>query len=272
VVSTVRAADGNERAAIQAVRDALLQTPLTPLKNEFVGGQMVTGAMAGALREADEAPSRVREAINQARAAAKGRFDWQESARPIEAVINGAEPDKIFRKFVLSGDVADAEAIARSAAAPEMKAAIVDFLKARALNGASDETGKFSQAAFRKAMDSIGERKLGLFFEPEEMQQLRRIARVSSLMMTQPVGSAVNNSNSGTTLLGRGYDGLKWLADKVPFGRAAILDPINGIEVAIRQRNAANVVPGLLAPDEEIAMLQRLISPTIAAGGLLAAP
>lgn len=272
VVSNTRPADGNQAMALQAVREALLNTPLTPLKRDFGGGQVVTQAVADALRNADDAPNQVRSAIDAARAAARERFSWQESAEPIRAVINGAEPDKLFQRFVLNGTVADAQAIAGTPAAAEMRSAILDHLKSRAVNGATDETAKFSQAAYRKALNAIGERKLEAFFSPDELQNLERVARVSSLMMNQPVGSAVNNSNTTGTLLGRGYDALRFVADKIPFGRAAILDPLQGIDVSMRNRSAMNVTPGLLNAPENTPMWERLVSPMIATSGGLLAP
>ena len=69
-------------------------------------------------------------------------------------------------------------------------------------------------------------------------------------MQAQPAGSAVNNSNSGALLLGRGADALKGLVGKIPFGQAAVLDPIRNIEISMRNRAAQNVMPGLLAPQQ----------------------
>lgn len=262
--------DGNVKRAIQLAREAILDSPLSPVKNAVGGNQAVTQDVAAALRAADETPAQVMEALRQARAAARDRFSWQESSPPVSAAIGGMEPDKFFQRFVLNGTVADAQTIAANGGGEATKAAILDFLKTRALNGATDETGKFSQAAFRKALNTIGERKLELFFSPEELQNLQRIGRVSSLMMNQPVGSAVNNSNSGATLLGRGYDALRFVADKIPFGRAAILDPLQSIDVSMRNRSALNVTPGLLGAPETTPMWERLVSPMIATGGLLA--
>jgi len=147
-------------------------------------------------------------AFNEARNAARQRFGWQESARPIEAALNGAQPDKFVANFVIRGSVADASAVARNAPTEEVKNAILAHLKEKSLGGAADEVGKFSQSAYNKALNQIGDRKLALFFTPEEVNQLRTVGRVASYMQNQPVGSAVNNSNSGALLLGKGLDVL----------------------------------------------------------------
>ena len=46
------------------------------------------------------------------------------------------------------------------------------------------------------------------------IEGLRATGRVASYMQAQPVGSAVNNSNSGALMLGRGYDALRSVAGK----------------------------------------------------------
>lgn len=150
----------------------------------------------------------------------------------------------------------------------EVKDAILSHLKEKALSGASDEIGKFSQSAFNKAINQIGERKLALFFSPDEMAQLRMTGRVASYMQNQPVGSAVNNSNSGALLLGKGID----LLNKIPGGQTFIGQPLQNISISMQQRAAQNVAPGLLAAQPKQRLVPGLLSPAAAfGGGLLAA-
>ncbi|CAB3928918.1 hypothetical protein LMG3412_06522 [Achromobacter deleyi] len=135
--------------------------------------------------------------------------------------------------------------------------------------------GKFSSAAYNKALNAIGNRKLGQFFSPAEIEQLRAVGRVGSYMQAQPVGSAVNNSNSGALLAGRGYELLKGVMGKIPFGESALLTPLRNIEISLRQRGAQNLLPGLLA--EEMKRQGSVSAPFLlpgasAAGGLLSAP
>lgn len=264
--------DGNVRAALSIARNALTSSPITPVKNTFGGNQLVTQQGADFLRNQDAQAGTYLDALNQARRAAAQRFGWQESARPIEAALNGAQPDNFIKRFVIGGTVADAEAVANNAPVSQVRDAILAHLKEQALNGAADEVGKFSQSAFNKALNQIGDRKLSLFFSPEDLAALRANGRVASYMQVQPVGSAVNNSNSGALLLGKGYDLLKSVAAKVPFGKAGLLDPINNIEINLRNRQMQNVVPGLLNPVQQPPIGQSLMLPALAAGGLLASP
>lgn len=264
--------DGNVKAALSIARQAIDATPLAPVKNTFGGGQLVTGAMGQAMQGADAQAGNFMDALNQARAASAQRFSWQESARPIEAALSGAQPDNFVQRFVINGSLQDAQAVANNAPSAQVKEAILSHLKAKALNGASDEVGKFSQSAYNKALDALGDRKLSLFFSPDEVQQLRAVGRVASYAQAQPAGSAVNNSNSGALLLGKGYDALKGLLNKVPGGEALVTRPLTNIEIAIKNRQAQNVVPGLLAQTPGSPLGQSLLLPGVAAGGLLAAP
>jgi hypothetical protein len=261
--------DGNVRAAISVARNALENTPVNL---PSVGPGVVTGVqsqmLSGARNQADD----VLGAMNQARQAAAQRFAWQESARPIEAALGGAQPDRFVQQFVIGGSLNDARAVAQNAPVQEVKNAILAHLKEKALNGAADEVGKFSQSAYNKALNSIGDRKLALFFSPEELNQLRAVGRVASYMQTQPVGSAVNNSNSGALVLGRGYDALLGLADKTPIIGPMFSQPLRNIDIAIKNQQAQNIAPGLLLQQQRQPMVNSLLLPGVAAGGLFAAP
>lgn len=97
----------------------------------------------------------------------------------------------------------------------ETKGQIIDWLKEKALNGSTDEFGKFSQSAYNKALKQIGEAKLKILFQPEEMQHLQRIGRVSAAIQSQPVGAVVNNSGTSqaiANLMGR-MSGLPYLKE-----------------------------------------------------------
>ena len=259
--------DGSARMALGMVRRALDETPLMSAPQVNPGN---LPAVPGTVPPSPAALGQESiDAFNQARQAARQRFGWQESARPIEAALNGAQPDDFVQKFVIRGTVADASALAKNAPTAEIKNAILAHLKDKALGGYADEVGKFSQSAYNKALNQIGDRKLSLFFSPEELNQLRTVGRVASYMQNQPVGSAVNNSNSGALLLGKGID----LLNKLPGGQTFLGQPLQNINVSIQQRAAQNVLPGLLATQPRQPMASGLLAPAAAfSGGLLAPP
>ena len=255
--------DGNIKRALTLARQAIDGTQLAPIK-----GQSINGA-------AD-----FMDAVNLARGAAKSRFGWQESSKPIEAALGGVEPDKFIQRFVINGSLSDAESIAKNAGSESVKNAIVAHLKGKAIGSADDDFGKFSQAAYKTALAQIGDRKLAVFFSPTELEQLKAVGRVASAMQVQPIGSAVNNSNSGAMLIGKGYDALKGGIGMIPgVGpvTAGLLDltlgnPTKGAANWLGQRAAENAKAGLLLNQAEGSNLKNLLLPGIAMGGLLAAP
>jgi hypothetical protein len=82
----------------------------------------------------------------------------------------------------------------------EVRAAVLDWIRSKSVIGVED-TAKFSQAAYNKALQAIGDRKLGLLFagDREALQQLQALGRVGAYVQNPPVASGVNYSSSGTT-------------------------------------------------------------------------
>lgn len=261
--------DGNIKAALRIARQAIDSTPINPLKGEFGGGQVMPAAMGSRVAAQDAAPAEYMSALNDARAASASRFGWQESSRPVEAALSGAEPDKFFQRHVIAGSVQDAQNFMRYAGPEATRESVLGFIRDKALNGAADEVGKFSQSGFNKALRELGNRKLETIFEPEQLAQLRALGRASSYAQAQPVGSAVNNSNSGALLIGRGID----LLHKVPVIGPNVAPALQNIDVAVRQRAAQKVLPSLLAQQPGTAVSHGLLAPALAmTGGLLSSP
>lgn len=270
---------GNEAAAAGIARRALEATELRPVTNPVNPGNLpITGGMADRLRALDAAPGDAIEAVNRARAATRAAYAYEDSNPLVRSILSdgaAGDPLRIARRYIVGGTPNEAAMLAQEvgdAGRGPIRDAIVAHLKDKALNGASDEVGKFSQSAYNKALREIGERKLSLFFSPEEVAQLQAVGRVASYTQVQPVGSAVNNSNSSAMTLGRAYDALMGLARRVPLGQSLIADPLQNIEISIRNNQAQNVLPGLLAPAPAVPMTNRLLLPAAATGGLLAAP
>lgn len=277
------AAGGNPAAAARLARNVLESTDLRPITNprgiDF-GNALVTQATANQMRQADAAPGQAIDAVNRARAATRAAYAYEDSSPLVRSVLSdgaAGDPMRIAKRFVIGGTPNEAETLAREvgqAGRQPIRDAIVAHLKEKAVNGASDEVGKFSQSAYNKALRDIGDRKLSLFFSPEEILQLRALGRVSSYAQNQPVGSAVNNSNSGALLLGRGLDAIAGLANSFPVVGPLVAQPvtngIQGLNIAIRNRQAQNVIPGLLMTQPRPPMGQGLLLPGMAAGGTAA--
>ena len=221
--------------------------------------RMALGTVRSALDNAPLMNGQGKEATAAFNAARKANFEYMkqvEATPALAAVRDGIEPDKFVSKFILgNGNEASVQSVenlaklvnTNDAVKDTVKGQIAEYLKAKALNGAAEETGKFSQSAYNSALKAIGDRKLGMFFNPEEVNQLKAVGKVASYEQFQPVGSAVNNSNTAGASLGMMLDKLSKvpLLGKVPFGEQIVSKPLQNIAAGMNAKQAMNVSGGL---------------------------
>jgi hypothetical protein len=241
--------DMAERKALGLVRQALDDTPL-------LGDQ------------GQEAIN----AFNRARRLNRAYMGIVERTPALQAVRDGMEPDKFVQTFIVGNgakaNTMDVSMLGRAVRQnPEAREAIRTqisaHLKKAALNGAADEVGNFSQSAYNKALNTIGDRKLGMFFSPDEIAQFRAVGRVASYEQFQPRGSAVNNSNTAGSAMAHLLERVanSSILSKVPLG-SMLATPAQNISIGIRSDKALNVPRSLLAPQ----------MPSQAPAGLLMSP
>jgi hypothetical protein len=265
---------GNEGYAADVAARILREAKLKPAGFADVNGALVTPGMAAGMRNVDDSATAAIDAVNSARRATGAAYAYEDSTPLVRSVLadgRTSDPMRIAQSYIIGGTAKEAADVIQQVGPQGMapiKEAILGHLKAKALSGASDETGKFSQSAFNNALNAMGKQKLALIFSPEELHALNTNARVASLMMSQPVGSAVNNSNSGALLLGRGMD----LLNKIPVVGPLAGPSLQNIGVSMRQRQAANYMPGLLAMEPKTPLINSLMLPGMAAGGGLLSP
>lgn len=265
---------GNEGAAASMAARILRDGELKPAG--FVNPQNlpVSQGMAAGMRAADGASTEAIDAVNRARNATRQAYAFEESSPLVKSVLGdgrASDPDRIAKSFIIGGTTREAAEVVQQVGPGNIgpiKDAILAHLKKQAVNGADDEVAKFSQSAFNKALRDMGQEKLALFFSPEELKALSTNGRVAALMQSQPVGSAVNNSNSGALLLGRGLDAL----NKMPVLGPMFGPALKNIDASVQTRRAQNVLPGLLAEQPRPPWLSSAVGPGVAMGGLLAAP
>lgn len=272
--------DGQTRMALGVVRRALDDTPLRPAP------QVNPGNLPAVPGTVPPSPSVVGQqsidAFNQARQAARQRFQWQESSPVIGRALEGANADTFIQQNIISkaagfDDVAQAAQTinANPQAREAVRTAIVQHLKDSAIGkGGTTETGNVSGRGLTAALKDIGDRKLGMFFAPEEVETLKAMARTGSFEVFQPRGSAVNNSNTAAGIGGL-LQGLskyvKPVANKLPFGEVAISKPLDNLTVSVLQRQAEDLTGGLLMQRPRPPFAQGLLLPAAAySGGLLA--
>ena len=270
LLSAELAKGGNEAAAARTAINALDSTPITPITQtgRDFGNSPVTQDVASLLRAHDAQAGEAINAVNAARGATAAKYGYQESSPLVKAALSdarSADPEKIAQSFILNGSVNDAKAVAKEVGPqglPVIRNAIATSIKKAALNGASDETGTVSQSALNAAINKVGQEKLSLFFSPEEIAQLRATGRVATYTQVQPKGSAVNNSNSGTLMLGKTVDWLDNTLSKIPFGQSMVVDPLRNIDVSLAQRQAMNITPSLLQARQNQSVFPSLLATT----------
>ena len=214
-------------------------------------------------------------AIDAARRATRAAYAFEDSSPLVRKVLSdGAMGDPArIGKHILNATPDEAREIARHLGPQEMqtiRGAIATHIKQKALSGASDEVGNVSQKALNSAINAMGREKLGLFFSPEDVQQLERMGRVASYTQAQPSGSAVNNSNSGALMVGKGIDLLTGISSKIPL--LNIDQQIDSLVNVGRTAQALQAQRGLLAPQLPEYGLLSNTGRGAAAGGLLAIP
>lgn len=195
-----RAGDGNAEFALGQVRKSLEDLPLTGETKEL------------------------KVLADEARNAAKERFDTLETDKAYKAAINGkVAPDDFINKFVINGKKNDIDTMVShlgtdSQAREVMAAGIVNWLKSKA-GISADGQGAFSQKGFNKALESIDPKILNIV-GPEVNQQLKALGNTARNIQERPVGGYVNESN---TLVGAMAEkaktgaevGLNWLGGGV---------------------------------------------------------
>lgn len=170
-----RAGDGNAEMASSIVRNSLEDLPLS-------GGAEALKPLA-----------------DEARAAAKNRFDTLSQDKAYKAAVNDAvAADDFIQKFVVNGKKADIDTMVNhlgvdSVARQTMAAGIVNWLKSK--SGIVNESGNFSQAGFNKALENIDPKILNIV-GPEVNQQLKALGNTARLTQARPKGSYVNESNT----------------------------------------------------------------------------
>jgi hypothetical protein len=244
--------DMAERKALSLVRSALDDTPLL----DEVGQESIN-------------------AFNKARGLNRAYMGLVEKTPALQAVRDGVNPDKFVNDYIIGNgsksSVMDVAMLKKNLkgnkeATEAIKGQIIAHLKGKALSGNADEVANFSPSGFNSALKSIGDRKLKLFFDDSEIEQLKRIGRVASYENFQPKGSAVNNSNTASNVLGAGLD----LINKyVPFGQQA-MTPVNSLRLSMGARNSLSAPNALTIPQQRQPLPTPLF-PILGMQGLLSA-
>lgn len=168
-----------------------------------------------------------------ARDAHGANAQFKEQIPILKDAIKGVKPDKIFTSRILNGNVDELNKTVEvlSANNPQVvrdiKQQTLEFIS----NQAIKQNGQPSPAAMKKALDGIGDRKLAILFNPDEVRRIKDIGMAMEYLITQPNHSYVNNSNTSAGLMnyfGRFIKSAGDLGQYVPVIGNNIVQPLQG--------------------------------------------
>lgn len=253
-------ADGNVRFALGAVRQALDETPLLAQRAPAAavgGNQLATPGGLASGQPGQELGQSAINAFNKARRVNRMWMQTVERTPALQAVRDGVEPDKFVQQFIVgAGKDASFSGVAQlkhsikanPVAMQSVRDQILGHLKSKALGGMPDETGNFGSAAYVKALEAIGERKLRLFFQPSEIQKMQALGRVARYEQFQPAGGAVNNSNTAGAVGGLFERYLGNIPVAGPLARQYLAEPVQNIRVGMQSGRSLDVPRTLALP------------------------
>lgn len=256
--------DGNVKMALGLVRQSLDETPLLGAPRQAGSQLALPGQNQASLGQESI------DAFNKARAANREFMGKVEQTPALAATMDDASVKGFFDKYVLRGDSKQLKNTLNvlgdnPQAIQSIRENVLSHLKEKAVSGASDEVGKFSQSRYNAALKMLGNNKLNLLFSPEEIVQLKALGRVSSYEQFQPVGAAVNNSNTAGAMGGMlERIGNSPILSKIPMGKM-LAEPIQNISVGINSKNAMNVPNSISIPQflTEQQKQQMMLNPAI---------
>jgi hypothetical protein len=229
------AQDGNESFAAGLIREQMEQLPLAP------------GA------------AQLKPLADEARAAARARFQRIEADPAYKAVVEGkATPDSFVQKYVIGGardNVAQLSAVMKDdpVAAQTLKVATLDHLR-KAAGIDNGYNGNFAQAGFNKALQQL-DPKLGYLLDPKTAETASNLGDVARYTQFQPKGSFVNNSNTFVSAAAeKAADALQGVVDF----KAGGLPVVATIRKSMNENKVARAAEKTFAPGAGLTKLSDL--------------
>lgn len=151
---------------------------------------------------ADNVGEDAKRVFDSARGKARERFSLHESMPALKAAVDDDAPDNFVRNYIIGGKVDEVKRLAETLknsnpdAFNQAKAQIGEKI-ARAAFGENVTADKLaSPERLAAALRTIGTDKLSAFYSPQEIEQFKRLSRVSAYMNSKPNDAPVNTSNN----------------------------------------------------------------------------
>lgn len=154
--------------------------------------------------------------------------------------------DDLYKKHVLNGKVEELSKtfeVLRNTnpqAIADIQQEVMKDIASKAVNA----NGQFSPAGMKRALDALGDRKLGAIFSPDQVKKLKDIRQAGHYAVTQPNHSYVNNSNSAAGLvnyLSNIVSAIDSVGKRIPFISNVVTGPV---KQAAQHNQAAQALKG----------------------------
>lgn len=203
--------DGNERAALAIVRKNLDNEVGRSI--DELGGALPNGDINGGLAGAQGA-------WQEARGAARDRFQDLDSNPILKAALDDVAPDKSFNKFIINGNERDIiKLVDNLKKTPEGKQNLADLQGATIRHFVDKarraDNGALSTAQLNRAIKDFEPQRMKALFSPEQIARINDIQQVGDVLMQRPQGEFINDSNTATTLINQ-LLGIANIAGRVP--------------------------------------------------------
>jgi hypothetical protein len=201
----------------------LLQTLNASKNNDPAVGRAI-GKLSGFVKDAisqggDGGP------FAGARSLAAQRFKLHDEVPALAAAVEGQVDDTFVQKHVInSKSTAEVKKLADllRANAPEAyqetRQQIGAYLARSAFGENVSADKQVAQESYNRALRSLGTGKLEAFFEPAEVEQMKRLGRIASYQNSPPAASASNYSNTSSAIANL----LRSAGGYLPVGRGTV--------------------------------------------------
>lgn len=202
------AVSGNERAALGIVRKNLDNEVDRSI--DELGGITERVSNSTDLTNSDQfagdSLAGAKKAWQEARGAAKERFQDLDGNPALKAALDDVAPDKAFDKLVLKADERDlVKLVDNLKKSPEgqqnladLQGAAIEHFIAKASRG---NDGAFSPAGLNNAISTFGNNRMKALFTPQQISRINDVKQVTDILLQQPRGAAVNHSNTASALI-----------------------------------------------------------------------
>ena len=190
------------------------------------------------------------QAYQFARQAHKANAELTQQLPLLQDTLKGVEPDKLFNKHILGGNVNELSKTIEvlntnnPQAVRDIQQQTLQWIYGKARN----TNGSPSPKNMDSALKAIGDRRLNIIFSPEQVKLVKDLNMAMEYLVTQPKHSYVNNSNTGSAIanhVGAIVDKLGKFGLHLPWVSETVVKPLQSSGQRISASRAVKATASL---------------------------